>query len=156
MKVTLKRLSACPCGFHALNDDIKLGTEYEVQENRPKLTFDFICGNCGHKQKLMGISVTRDGGPPGYLPELLFSDEGQKMMKLTDILSETQLDEVERILNESEGDRMKATLVLRRYLSMFKTELEAKGVVSDYLAYVIAYKQWTGGDNGDRVVAFSA
>lgn len=78
-------------------------------------------------------------------------DEGTKMVKLTDLLSHEQLDVVESILNET-PDRMKASNKLRRYLAQFKAELEAKGVVSDYLAYVIAYKQWTGGDNGDRCV----
>lgn len=81
--------------------------------------------------------------------------EGQKTVKLTELLTNEQLDEVERILRDSKGDRMAATLVLRRYLSLFKVELEAKGANSDYLAYVISYRQWTGGDNGDRVVAFS-
>lgn len=81
------------------------------------------------------------------------SDE-VRHMKLSELLTHEQLDEVERILNSTE-DRMDASNQLRRYLAQFKTELEAKGVVSDYLAYVIAFKQWTGGDNGDRTVAFS-
>lgn len=79
-----------------------------------------------------------------------------KIVKLTDLLSEEQLNEVERILNACGGDRMAASNTLRRYLAQFREELLAKGCVSDYLAYVIAYKQWTGGDNGDRAVAFSA
>lgn len=74
-----------------------------------------------------------------------------KMVKLTDLLSHDQLDVVESILNET-PDRMEASNKLRRYLAQFKDELLKKGVVSDYLAYVIAYKQWTGGDNGDRCV----
>lgn len=77
-----------------------------------------------------------------------------KTVKLTDLLSHEQLDEVERILQRSE-DQMQASNELRRYLARFKVELEAKGANSDYLSYVIAYKQWTGGDNGDRSVAFS-
>ena len=81
--------------------------------------------------------------------------EETKHVKLSDILTNEQLDEVERILNTCGGDRMQATKDLRTYLNQFKVELEAKGVVADYLAYTIAYRQWTGGDNGDRVVAFS-
>jgi len=81
-------------------------------------------------------------------------DEGTKMVKLADLLTETQLDEVERILNDCGGDRMKAINDLRRYFATFKSDLLAKGVVSDYLAYVIAYRQWTGGDNGDRTINF--
>ena len=80
--------------------------------------------------------------------------EETKQVLLSDLLTHEQLDEVERILNTTE-DRMDASNKLRRYLAQFKTELEAKGVVSDYLAYLIAYKQWTGGDNGDRVVSLS-
>lgn len=77
--------------------------------------------------------------------------EGQKSVKLTELLTEQQLDVVESILNET-PDRMDASNKLRRYLAQFKDELLTKGVVSDYLAYVIAYKQWTGGDNGDRMI----
>lgn len=83
-------------------------------------------------------------------------EENQRVVKLTDLLTEAQLDEVERILKVCDGDRMEATRQLRKYLATFRSELEAKGANSDYLAYVIAYRQWTGGDNGDRVVAFSA
>lgn len=81
------------------------------------------------------------------------SDE-PKTVLLSEILTEDQLDEVERILKNCGDDRTQASNDLRRYLAQFKVELEAKGVVSDYLAYVIAYKQWTGGDNGDRRVEF--
>ena len=79
-----------------------------------------------------------------------------KTVKLTDLLTNEQLDEVERILNACGGDRMQATKDLRKYLNQFKVELESKGAVADYLAYCISYRQWTGGDNGDRSVAFSA
>jgi len=83
-------------------------------------------------------------------------EEKQKVVKLTDLLTEAQLDEVERILNNCGGDRMKATNDLRRYFATFKDELLAKGAVHDYLAYVIAYRRWTGGDNGDRAVNLSS
>ena len=79
----------------------------------------------------------------------------QKTVKLTDLLTEEQLNEVERILKQHGEDMLEASNHLRRYLEAFKTQLEAKGVVPGYLAYVIVYKQWTGGDNGDRSVAFS-
>lgn len=78
--------------------------------------------------------------------------EKQKMVKLTDILTNPQLDEVEKILDSCGGDRMEATHRLRKYFATIKEELEKKGVHHDYLAYVIAYRQWTGGDNGDRMV----
>jgi hypothetical protein len=75
-----------------------------------------------------------------------------KEVKLTDLLTHEQLDEIERILDRCGTDRMQASNELRRYLVAHRAELEAKGVVPEYLAYVIAYRQWTGGDNGDRTV----
>jgi hypothetical protein len=83
------------------------------------------------------------------------SDE-TKQVKLTDLLSHEQLDEVERIIREHGDDMFEASNHLRRYLEGFRKQLEAKGVVPGYLAYVIVYKQWTGGDNGDRVISLSA
>lgn len=79
-------------------------------------------------------------------------DEGTKMVKLTDLLTEEQLDKVEKILNECHGNREQATKDLRSYLCHFDAELQAKGAHYAFLAYVIAYRQWTGGDNGDRCV----
>lgn len=76
----------------------------------------------------------------------------QKQVRLTDLLTEEQLDEVERILNNCQNDRMEATHQLRHYFSTFEKQLEAKGAHGPFLAYVIAYRQWTGGDNGDRMV----
>lgn len=77
-----------------------------------------------------------------------------KIVKLTELLTSEQLEVVESICRENH-DQLDACNKLRRYLSQFKTELEAKGANSDYLAYVIVYRQYTGGDNGDRSVAFS-
>lgn len=76
----------------------------------------------------------------------------QKQVKLTDLLTEEQLDEVERILLNCSGDRMEASNQLRRYLVQLRSQLEERGCHPEYLAYVIAYRQWTGGDNGDRMV----
>jgi len=79
----------------------------------------------------------------------------QKQVKLTDLLTHDQLDGVEHILNNCGGDRDVATKALRVYLKQFAVELEAKGADYNFLAYVIAYRQWTGGDNGDRMVPAS-
>lgn len=79
----------------------------------------------------------------------------KKTIKLTELLTKEQLDEVERILLEHTEDRFEASNHLKRYLAGFRKELEAKGADPGYLAYCIAYRQWTGGDNGDRSVAFS-
>ena len=81
--------------------------------------------------------------------------ENQKIVKLTDLLTEAQLDEVERILNGCNGDREVATKQLRTYFGTIRAELEEKGANPDFLAYVIACRQWTGGDNGDRAVNLS-
>jgi hypothetical protein len=161
MKVKLKQLSVCPCGFPALDESIPLGTEYNIHPHF-KDSFTFICGGCGKQQQLIGVLTDSrtPGGEEGFLPEVLFSEpepdpNAPKQMLLSEILTHDQLEVVESILREN-TDRMDASNKLRRYLKQFKKELEEKGVNSDYLAYVIAYKQWTGGDNGDRVVSFSA
>ena len=75
-KVTLKRLSICPCGFPVLKEDIKLGTEYEVD---PAQTgrFTFICGGCGRQLSIEGIWVEprAPGTHAGFLPKLIFESE---------------------------------------------------------------------------------
>lgn len=76
-------------------------------------------------------------------------DPQPRIVKLTEILSDEQIDMVERILKTDCGNYAKSN-ALKRYLETFKDELEAKGVVPGYLAYVITFKQWTGGTNGDR------
>lgn len=78
--------------------------------------------------------------------------DDKKMLKLTDLLTEEQLDNVEKILNNCGGNREQATKDLRSYLVHFDAELQSKGAHYAFLAYVIAYRQWTGGDNGDRMV----
>ena len=78
-----------------------------------------------------------------------------KSVLLTDLLTEEQIKEVERIVAQHGDDMFEASNHLRRYLEAFKAQLEEKGVIPGYLAYVIVYKQWLGGDNGDRSVAFS-
>jgi hypothetical protein len=84
------------------------------------------------------------------------NESSTKTVKLSDLLTEEQLHEVERILNEFGEDKFEAGNKLRRYLEGFHEQLIQKGVVPGYLAYVIVWRQWTGGDNGDRVVSFSA
>ncbi len=79
-----------------------------------------------------------------------------KDMKLTDLLTHEQLDEVERILKENENDLYEASNKLKRYFDSFKQALIDKGGDPGYLAYQIAFKQFKGGDNGDRVVSFDA
>lgn len=72
----------------------------------------------------------------------------EETKKLTDILTEAQLAETNRILEEPGLDDFERSNKLRRYFESFKAELEAKGVVPGYLAYVVVFKLWTGHTNG--------
>jgi hypothetical protein len=77
-KVTLKRLSLCPCGFRALRDEIGLGTEYQIARDKAA-PFTFQCGGCGKKQHLVAVYVAeRADAAAGYLPIKLFEDDPQK------------------------------------------------------------------------------
>lgn len=72
MKTTLKKLSICPCGFHVLKDEIKVGTEYLVL---PSVQQDciLICGGCKKRIRFRGIYVCgRNGGSGGFLPPEIF------------------------------------------------------------------------------------
>jgi hypothetical protein len=50
MKVKLIKLSICPCGFPTLDDQIVLGTQYEIQPETIQSGFSYICGGCGKMQ----------------------------------------------------------------------------------------------------------
>lgn len=73
---------------------------------------------------------------------------GWETKKLTDILTEAQIEETQKILNEEGMDDFERSNKLRRYFESFKDELDAKGVVPGFLAYVVVFKQWTGHSNG--------
>lgn len=62
-----------------------------------------------------------------------------KTVQLTELLDDEQIKGVEGILKEYDGSNV-MTLALIRYLSQFRAELEAKGVVPEYLAYVLIAK----------------
>lgn len=70
----------------------------------------------------------------------------ERMMQVGDILTDEQISKVEALLQSDGGDFDKCNAV-KKYLWTFKDELEKKGVVADYLAYVIVYKIY-GGQNG--------
>lgn len=59
-------------------------------------------------------------------------------MNLGELFTEAQLAEVNRILKAHE-DSVERVRALKEYLSQFRTELEAKGAVPEYLAYVFEY-----------------
>jgi hypothetical protein len=73
MKVTLAKLSVCPCGHPLLKPSIGLGTEYEIEPD-VKVVTTLICGGCGSRRQLPAVFVhSRAGGTPGWLPEEAFS-----------------------------------------------------------------------------------
>lgn len=77
---TLKRLSICPCGFQALKEEIKLGTEYEIDPERA-IPVIFQCGGCGLSQNLIAVYIAaRPDCPEGYLPLKLFEDDPEKVI----------------------------------------------------------------------------
>jgi hypothetical protein len=74
-KVTLKKLSACACGFQTLKDGIALDTEYEVNKSTAEKV-DYVCGGCGKTTSLTAIWVyARGDGRGGFLPKSLFDNE---------------------------------------------------------------------------------
>lgn len=72
MKVSVKKLSICPCGFPVLASHIPLGAEYNIDPNR-KLTAGYICGGCRQERKIIAVWTARRGeSGAGYLPEEIF------------------------------------------------------------------------------------
>lgn len=72
--IKLARLTICQCGFPVLCDHIKIGHEYVVWPDVQD-SFDYTCGGCGIKQKVIGIYVEGNGGPGGFLPVGIFDLE---------------------------------------------------------------------------------
>ena len=65
--------------------------------------------------------------------------ESWKTVRMDELLTEDQVKMVTEILNQG-GTEFEKTHAIRRYLAQFKEQLEAKGVLSDYLAYVIVFQ----------------
>ena len=73
LEVTLVKLSACPCGFPLLKDNIPLGTVYEIDPNETA-NVTLICGGCKQRQPLKAVWVyAREESQAGFLPESVFS-----------------------------------------------------------------------------------
>lgn len=62
--------------------------------------------------------------------------QGERQVRLDEILTGEQLAAVTDIVDKAK-DGMEAAKQLKTYLRQFKDELEAKGLDSDYLAYLI-------------------
>lgn len=72
--------------------------------------------------------------------------ESWKTVRMDELLTEDQIKMVTEILNQG-GTDFEKTHAIRKYLEQFKDQLEAKGVLHDYLAYVIVF-QIHGQPNG--------
>jgi hypothetical protein len=72
MKAVVKTLSLCKCGFHTLNDHVRLGDEYNADE-RSSVQGGLKCGGCGEfiPSELVWVDAKGDGAA-GYLPKEIF------------------------------------------------------------------------------------
>lgn len=61
------------------------------------------------------------------------------MTKISDLLTKEQVSHCCRIINNNRAEGKEPSTALRFYLGQFKSELEEKGVDSDYLAYMLTY-----------------
>jgi hypothetical protein len=83
MKTTLKKLSIYPCGFPTLNEEIKLGTEFDVEPGRRDI-MTFMCGGCKKWHRIVAIWVYRRGeSHAGYLPIEIFDLGALHLMEPT-------------------------------------------------------------------------
>jgi len=79
VKMPLKRLSICPCGYHVLLDSIGIGTLYPVDPKSIRGGFRYKCGKCGRWQE--NVTVINAGaceqhpGSSGPLPYALFASD---------------------------------------------------------------------------------
>lgn len=72
MKVQLKKLSLCPCGFPLLKTSILLGYEYEVNPDDCG-PGTLVCGGCGNRLPVTLVwTKASSGGTAGYLPAEIF------------------------------------------------------------------------------------
>lgn len=74
------------------------------------------------------------------------SNQSHRTFTLDELLTVEQISKVTAILN-SEGNDTEKCNALKVYLSEFRSQLLAKGVVIDFLAYVIVHRIY-GGQNG--------
>jgi hypothetical protein len=72
MNAVLKQLNACPCGFPALKDEIKLGARYQIDFDN-LIDIKFGCGGCRQFFDCKAVFVhARFGSRAGYLPLHIF------------------------------------------------------------------------------------
>jgi hypothetical protein len=79
------------------------------------------------KAKFIADTLTENG--PGW-----------KQTSLQDLLTKDQIQAVVDILNRPNLDDIAQTKLLKDYLRQYAQQLEAKGVLPDYLAYVLIHQ----------------
>lgn len=62
-----------------------------------------------------------------------------KTVRLSDLLTKEQVKECCKIINRGSRYSNETIGALKEYLGQFKEELEAKGVLPDYLAYMLIF-----------------
>ncbi len=77
VRVTLQRLSICPCGFPLLDESIPLGTEYEIDLGTlAGDRFNLMCGGCGAKHRdvpsVVASQFLQPERKPARLPYSIF------------------------------------------------------------------------------------
>lgn len=76
-----------------------------------------------------------EAGKAEMLANMLLKEN--RTMQLGDILNPDQIQSVVNILNRTDIDDIQQTKLIKSYLSQFSRELQAIGVLPDYLAYVL-------------------
>jgi hypothetical protein len=71
------------------------------------------------------------------LADLLTENANWQQRSLGDFLNSDQIHAVIDILNRPNLDQIAQTKLIKQYLAKFATQLEAVGVLPDYLAYVL-------------------
>lgn len=76
-KATYTNKTICDCDFPVLEDDVPIGTTYNVIR-QPEYPGIFICGGCKKQQSVKFIEAqTRDGLTTGLLPLKIFTFGGR-------------------------------------------------------------------------------
>ena len=68
VKVRLKELGICPCGFSVVCDHIELGTEYTIHPETIVSGYKFVCGGCGQILHNVTCVLVDDRHSPLFAP----------------------------------------------------------------------------------------
>jgi hypothetical protein len=75
-----------------------------------------------------------------FMADVLSESSDTKMTSLSALLTKDQIQAVVDILNRTNIDEIAQTKLLKEYLRTFDAQLQAKGVLPDYLAYVLIHQ----------------